>query len=74
MDAIRFSLLAVLVLGLCGVFAEEAKGDELWNYTTESTVQSVAISADGNYIAAGNYGYLYLFNNNSNFITYCSSW
>jgi len=33
----------------------------LWNYTHTGTINSVAISADGNYIVAGGYLYLYLF-------------
>ena len=68
MDAIRFSLLAVLFLGLCGVCVDGATGEEFlepygdeglvdkepeWFYSTGEQIKSVAISADGNYIAAG---------------------
>ena len=64
MRSLAFLLIAGLTLVLMAGEAE-AKGPE-WNYTSGSGISSVDISADGEFIAAGdNNGKVYLFNQNS---------
>jgi PKD repeat protein len=43
----------------------KSSNNVLWNYTTMNPVSSVAISANGEYIAAINYNKVYLFNKDS---------
>ena len=45
-----FSILACFCLALVPVQAEQ---EPLWSYTTDGRVYTVAITPDGNYIAAG---------------------
>ena len=55
-------LFAGLVLVLMAAGDADAK-EPLWNYTTGNEVMSVAISDDGEYIAAGSEDEIYLFKN-----------
>ncbi|MDP6489928.1 MAG: WD40 repeat domain-containing protein, partial [Candidatus Poseidoniia archaeon] len=59
-------LIAGIALALMAAGEADAKDPE-WSYATGDTVYSVAISADGEYIAAGNAeGNVYLFDKGSN--------
>jgi len=62
MDKIKkvFGFIAVLVV-VASLFTNIASGALIWDYTTDGSVSSVAISSDGNYIAAGS-DKLYFFN------------
>ena len=68
--SIKLSVACFLLLGMALIFAsEEAEAiDPEWSYETGDNVYDVAISADGEYIAAGSTGYdnkLYLFDKDS---------
>ena len=50
-------LIAGFALALMAAGEADAEKEPEWSYTTGSRVYSVAISADGEYIAAGSYDY-----------------
>ena len=54
MNTVRFTVLAVLFIGICGFFAEESEAevDLLWNHTISGNAHSTDISDDGTYIIA----------------------
>ena len=54
MNTVRFTILAILFIGICGFFAEEteAEVDLLWNHTISGNAHSTDISDDGTYIVA----------------------
>ena len=67
--SVRLPLAVLLLLAVAVLFVSEGAEaiDPEWSYTTASTVQSVAISADGEYIAAGgNDGTIRFFDKGSN--------
>ena len=53
MNALRIFLMAILFVAVFSFTEVEAREPE-WKYNTEYNVRSVAISADGEYIASGN--------------------
>ena len=60
-------LLAGIALALMAAGEADAGKEPEWNYTTGDLVRSVAISADGEYIAAGSFDdKVYLFDKDSN--------
>jgi len=62
----HFLLITCLTLALMAAGEAGAEKEPMWSYTTEDWVDTVAISADGEYIAAGsNDNKLYLFDKNS---------
>jgi len=64
MRSLPFLLIAGFVLVLMAGEADAEK-EPLWSYETGDDIESVAISADGEYIAASSDDEVYLFNKNS---------
>ena len=67
---VKLSVARLLLLGVALIFASGGAEaiDPEWSYDTGDNVYDVAISADGEYIAAGSTGYdnkLYLFDKDS---------
>jgi len=69
-DTLRIFLMAALILVVIGTGDVDAGKEPEWSYDDEGGVYSVAISADGEYIAAGSAGSdddrVYLFDKDSN--------
>jgi len=66
MNPLRIFTLAALVLVVFGMNNVEAEKEPLWNYTIEDGMNSVAISADGEYIGVSGSSNFYLFNKDTN--------